>query len=66
MSIERVAAAAGVVLLLCVTGRNTAHAQQTDKKARDSTLAVGLTAGESDGEPRLIQTVHGVGYVLRD
>jgi hypothetical protein len=29
-----------------------AHAQSTDKKARDSTLAVGLTAGEFDGESR--------------
>jgi len=58
MSIERLAAAAGVVLLLCVTGRNTAHAQQIDKKARDSTLAVGLTAGESDGEPRRRQLIN--------
>src|SRR5436190_18196797 len=55
MNIERVAAAAAL-LLLCMTG-GRAHAQQTGK-ARDSTLAVGLTAGESDGEPRRRQLLN--------
>jgi len=51
MSTERLAATVAL-FLMCTTVRPAAHAQQTEKKARDSTLAVGLTAGESDGESR--------------
>ena len=48
MSIERLAAAAGVVLLLCVTGRNTAHAQQI---VAEMTLAGAQALDRLRGKP---------------